>query len=95
MNASDYLSFRKMITPIIIQAIFWIGVALCVIIGIVRIAQGAGAEYGGGGMVVSGLLMLILGPRGVRVYCELIIVLFRINETVTDILNKPDGNKAV
>ena len=32
----DFLKFKRMITPIIIQILFWIGVVLCVIGGLVR-----------------------------------------------------------
>ena len=35
-----------------------------------------------------GLLVLLLGPITVRIYCELVMVVFRINETLTDIKNE-------
>ena len=46
----DFLKFRKMITPIIIQILFWIGVVLCVIVGIGEIVAGIDrpADSGGG-----------------------------------------------
>jgi hypothetical protein len=40
---------------------------------------------GGGGGIMGGLLLLILGPVMWRVYCEILIVIFRINETLVDI----------
>ncbi|MBM4285962.1 MAG: DUF4282 domain-containing protein [Deltaproteobacteria bacterium] len=70
-----FLSFHAMLTPIIIQIIFWIGVAACVIAGVVMIAVGK----------AQGLLIILLGPIGVRVYCEILIVFFRINDTLMDI----------
>lgn len=76
-----------MITPIIIQVLFWIGVALCIIGGLIGVVRGASADYGGGMMVVTGLLELFLGPIVVRIYCELLIIFFRMNETLTDIKN--------
>jgi hypothetical protein len=33
----------------------------------------------------QGVLLLVLGPLGVRVYCEILMVFFRINETLTEI----------
>jgi hypothetical protein len=78
MNIKDFLSFRKMVTPLIIQVIFWIGVGLCVIAGLVEIVTGAPSRLGG-------LVTLLLGPILVRIWCELVIVAFRINETLTDI----------
>lgn len=85
MNIIDFLTFRRMITPIIIQIIFWIGVALCVIGGLISIVTGASSDFGGGAQVLSGLLVIFLGPVITRVYCELLILMFRMNETLTDI----------
>jgi len=81
----DFLAFRKMITPVIIQVIFWVGVALCVILGLVLIIGGAGERYGGGEQVLGGLLLFIFGPIVVRIWCELLILFFRMNETLTEI----------
>ncbi len=79
---NDFLSFRTMITPVIIQILFWIGVAVCIILGIGYIM--VGSRYGTGGPVY-GLLILIFGPVAVRIYCEILIIFFRINETLTEI----------
>ena len=85
----DFLKFRKMLTPIIIQILFWIGVAVCVIGGIIEIVSGINAPYGGGGSVVfMGILLLLLGPILVRVWCELMLVLFSIHDAVNKIKNK-------
>lgn len=81
----DFLAFRRMITPVIIQAIFWIGVLLCIIGGLIQIVAGASAYYGGGSMVLSGVLIIILGPLAVRIYCELLIVMFKILEELSQI----------
>jgi hypothetical protein len=80
----DFLAFRTMVTPVIIQAIFWIGAGLCVLIGLTYILLGVG-QYGGGPNILKGLLLLFLGPLAVRVYCEILIIFFRINETLTEI----------
>ena len=37
-NMGDFLKFRKMITPVIIQILFWIGAAGMVIAGLVTMA---------------------------------------------------------
>jgi hypothetical protein len=85
----DFLKFRKMLTPIIIQILFWIGVAVCVIAGIIEIASGANAPYGGGGgLVFMGIMLLLLGPILVRVFCEILVVLFSIHDTLLKIKNK-------
>ncbi len=84
---NDYLNFKKMITPLIIQILFWISVVVVVIMGLIMIYQGANARYGGGSMIFSGLLMILIGPIVVRVYCELLIVIFSINDTLTNVKN--------
>ena len=62
-----------MITPVVIQVIFWIAVIVAVIVGIVSLTQG-------GWSVLVGFLIIILGPLGARIYCEILIVFFRIND---------------
>ena len=82
----DFLKFRKMITPAIIQILFWIGVVLCIIGGLyVMVAS----VFGSGNIMTffGGLLFLVIGPVGVRIYCELLILFFRMNETLTEIKN--------
>lgn len=78
MSLSDFFSFRRMITPIIIEILFWIFAAISVIGGLVSLTQG-------GSSVLFGLLLIFIGPLIARVYCEIVIVVFRINETLTDI----------
>lgn len=81
----DYLTFRKMITPIIIQIIFWIGAVGAVLWALFLIFSGATTSYAGGRLVLTGLIALFLGPILVRIYCELLILLFRINDTLNEI----------
>jgi hypothetical protein len=75
----DFFAFRRMITPVLIQVVFWLAVVLVVLAGGYMIV----AE----GELFAGLALVFLGPLGVRVYCELLILLFRMNETLTDIKN--------
>lgn len=81
----DFLSFRKMITPIIIQIIFWVGVGFCLLGGLIMVVMGATTRFGGGVQVLAGLLLFFLGPVAVRIYSELLIIFFRMNETLTEI----------
>ncbi len=73
----DFLKFKKMVTPVVIQILFWIGIVACVIGGLLTMRNS----------VIQGLLVLLLGPLGVRIYCELLIVLFSINDTLTEMKN--------
>jgi hypothetical protein len=79
----DFLAFRTMVTPVIIQALFWVGVIICVVVGLVFIV--GGANLGLSKPIVKGVLLLIFGPLGVRIYSEILIIFFRINETLTEI----------
>ncbi len=84
---SDFLKFKKMITPTIVQVLFWVGIVFAIVGGLIMvissffldIADGAGFYF------VTGLLTIILGPVFVRIYCELLILFFRMNETLTEI----------
>ena len=75
----DFLRFETMITPILIQILFWLAVIISVIVGIVTIASGR--EHG----VAAGLAIIILGPIGARIYAEILIILFRINDHLRQI----------
>ena len=72
---NEYLSFKKMITPLIIQIAFWIGVVVTVVMGFVTMGQEG---------FLQGLLLIIVGPIVVRIYCELIIIIFSINDTLRE-----------
>ncbi|MCJ7520056.1 MAG: DUF4282 domain-containing protein [Anaerolineaceae bacterium] len=82
----DFLKFRKMITPVIIQVLFWVGVAFSVIGALITMVIGLTGN-GQGYLVLVGLVYLVLGPALVRIYCELLILFFRMNETLTEIKN--------
>jgi hypothetical protein len=78
----DFFSFRRMITPVIIQILFWLGVIVIVGFSLVILITGEEAWAR-----VLGVIYLILGPIMWRVWCEIMILLFRISETLTDIRN--------
>ncbi len=67
----DFLRFETMITPILIQILFWLAVVFCVVVGIISMVSG---KLGGG------LALFFLGPIGARIYAELLIVFFRMND---------------
>jgi hypothetical protein len=90
-TSGDFWAFRSMLTPIVMQVLFWIGVLLCVVYGGMLIAA-AGSGYGGStGLAVLGTATILIGPLLVRIYCECIIVLFRINSTLTEIKDNLDA----
>lgn len=65
----DILTFNKMVTPVIIQVIFWLGVLAIFIAAFQR-------------SFLEGILMIVFGTLIWRVYCELMIVIFKINKNV-------------
>ena len=69
----DFLRFETMITPVVIEVIFWIAVVITIIAGIITMTHG-------GWSVLGGFLILILGPLAARIYCEILIIFFRIND---------------
>jgi hypothetical protein len=96
-----YLSFKKMLTPILIQVIFWIGSLVSVGIGALTIfnpsmipLEGFGYERPEVGTVagaVAGIFFMVVGPIVIRLACEGMIVVFSINDTLTEIRKSLDN----
>ncbi|MEE8323180.1 MAG: DUF4282 domain-containing protein [Candidatus Bathyarchaeia archaeon] len=79
MTFNEFSSFKKMITPTFIQIIFWVGAAVIAIVGLYMMVR---ADF------FLGLIYLVLGPVVWRIYCEILIVLFKIHENVEAINQK-------
>ena len=69
-------SFDRMVTPVFIHVIYWIGIIAVVLTGIGTIH---------GGSVLRGVLGIVTGLIVTRVGCEVLIVLFRINDNLSAI----------
>ncbi len=76
-TVQDWISFNKMITPIIIKILFWLGVVVSVIVGLIMIITSF-KSFMGAQQLIMGLLVMVLGPISVRIYCEILIVIFGI-----------------
>ena len=76
----NFLAFRTMLTPLLIQTAFWAGLVICLAAGIYTLVQ----QHN----IVRGLEVLIIGPVMVRILCESFILFFRMHETLVDINNK-------
>lgn len=82
----DTLFFRKMITPLFIQLLFWGGLLLSVFGGAAGIVLGLfGANQVELKYVLVGLFLLVPGPVLIRVACELLLVIFYIYDTLMEI----------
>jgi predicted Zn finger-like uncharacterized protein len=83
----DYLAFRKMIVPVIIQIIFWIFTILVLLGGLIY----AGLSLISGKLeiilitVASACIIVPLYILAIRMYCEIIIVIFRMHDTLNNI----------
>jgi hypothetical protein len=83
---NDILNFDKMLTPKIITVVYWI-MLLGVAIG------GLGSMFAGPeGFSISSLFMGVVyavgGAVAVRIWCELLIVAFKMNEALQEIRHK-------
>ncbi|EGM77929.1 hypothetical protein Rhein_2014 [Rheinheimera sp. A13L] len=76
--------FDSMLTPKIITLVYWLLLAVAVFSGLGAMFS----DYGGGFLV--GLGILIGGAVGARIWCELLIVLFKIHENLQKIAEKND-----
>ncbi len=80
----DIFFFDSMLTPKIITFVYWL-------LLLASLVSGFGAmftEYGGG--VLAGMGIIIGGAIGSRIWCELLIVLFKIHENLQIIANKSE-----
>lgn len=88
----NWLYFDAMVTPKIITFIYWVMLAVSAISGLVLLFKGFGAMkwngFAGFGMVVAAPILVALSALMARVYCEVMIVLFKINEALQDIRSK-------
>ena len=80
---NDFLDFRRMAAPYLIKIYFRITIVLHFIIGIAAMLHNPGWVSVLVGLGIMGPLTLV-----VRVALEAIIVVFQINETLTDIRNR-------
>ena len=80
----DIFFFDSMLTPKIITFVYWIMLIGSLISGLSSIFT----QYGGG--IFAGLGIMIGGAIFARIWCELLIVLFKIHENLQKIANKSE-----
>lgn len=78
-TALSVLFFNKMLTPKIITFVYWLA-----LIGIVISSVGTMFVN-----FMAGLVLLVGGVIGARITFELMIVLFKINDNIQKIADKP------
>ncbi len=82
----DFITFDRMITPALVQAAFIIGSALLVLGGLFAAGAADGAASVWGGLAVA-----VFGPLVLRIYCEVVIVVFKIHEAAETVAHALDG----
>lgn len=80
--------FESMITPRVITFIYWLLLLVAVIGGLTSMFAG----YGGISFTsfLLGVLYMAAGALGARLWCELVIVLFKINSNLSKIANRSE-----
>ena len=94
-NWKDFLSFKTMITLQIIQIVYVVVAILITIGALVTMFSGHSSNdlggYGGAASFLpfsgffGGLVLLVVGNVAWRMWCELIVVFFRMNKTLNNI----------
>jgi len=88
----DFLYFDSMITPKIITFIYWLLLAAAAIAGLTLVGKGFKmmdySGFAGFGMIVAAPILTLFMALVARIYCEIMIVLFKINEAAQDIRRK-------
>lgn len=77
-SIGDFLSFRYMITPALVMVIYILGAVGITIVGLITLVSGDSRSGG----AVGGLLIILIGNLVWRVYMEIVMLFFRINEGV-------------
>ncbi len=85
MNFSykELLYFDEMMTPKIITLIYWLLLALVVISGLGLMISGATFSS-----FLGGLVTIVLGAAFARIWCEILIVIFKIHENIRKVADK-------
>jgi len=60
---------------------------MCVVGGLITTIAALKSPYGPAEGVLAGLGMMLLGPLVVRIYCELLMVIFMIQSSLSDMRN--------
>ncbi|MDE2822666.1 MAG: DUF4282 domain-containing protein, partial [Chloroflexota bacterium] len=77
---NDFLTFRRWITPFIVQVLFWLGTLAAIAMGLTMLIRGDEGLVRG-----MGFAILVLGPLVLRIYSEMVLVAFRVNDRLIDV----------
>ena len=75
----DIFFFDSMLTPKIITVVYWIMLASAILGGLGTLFSGE---------ILAGIGIAIGGAVGARIWCELLMVLFKINDNIKALADK-------
>jgi hypothetical protein len=81
----EIFNFDSMLTPKIITFVYWLLLLGVVLGGLSSMFAGFGLSFAS---FLMGLLYIVAGAIGARIWCELLIVLFKINESLQILRDK-------
>ena len=84
-SLGDFITFGRMISPIIIRVLYWVLTVAIAVGSIAWLNLGSEIVEDPAVRFLVAVAILIVGLLAVRVYSEALMVAFRINETFTDI----------
>ena len=82
-NFKDWLFLDEMLTPKIINIIYWLILFFMLISGLAIMFSGITFFS-----FIGGMLTIIMGAVGARIWCELLIVIFKIHENLRKLADK-------
>ena len=71
----QFINYEYMITPGVVKILSYIGMVVALIVGLLGIAVDP----------LTGIGTAILGPVAVRIYAEILLIIFEIHKTLTEI----------
>jgi hypothetical protein len=81
MEPRDFFFFDKMLTPKVITFVYWILLLVVVVSGVIYMFSDFGSFFGG-------LFGLLGGLIAVRIWCELAVIFFKMNEALQAIRDR-------
>jgi len=90
MTLRNIFYFDAMLTPKVVTLVYWLLLVTALVAGIGSMFY-TGFQYMTFGTFMRGVAITIGGAIGARIWCELVIVLFKLNENVQRIANSKHG----
>jgi|JRYE01.1.fsa_nt_gb hypothetical protein len=86
MSVRDVLYFDSMLTPKVVTLVYWLLLLTALIAGIGSMFY-TGFQYMSFSTFARAVIITLGGAVAARIWCELMIVLFKLNENVQRIAN--------